>query len=278
MLVRMDTQVVLLTSCVVVIALIIFTIIFSITTVLLHNWTSIRSTKLVWRNKYPSFEELHALFDRGDIMLSTILIASTLQLSYPKLSKALQAHSTYKNDPWRRLIRTTAFIYIMIRANSSERQFVITWLRKLHGSIPLFAFETNVLVFATFAYGLVKTHEFLGNLTPEQVDGIVKGVMIMADKLDPRDKGRKVPSTMAEVEEYLRRELSFDTDGILKIHQETRKLSGLREDMKKQGIGKFLRMPFTSLKFLFLRRFVWTLSTDVLAQNNRSRNIFGRSL
>ena len=272
----MNSQFLLLTSCLLVLIVTAITIIFYFTTFFLRNWKDIKSTKPVWKNKYPSFEELHALFDRGDLMLSTVLIASSLQLSHPELSKALKAHSTYKSDFWRRIIRTTAFIYIMIRATSSERQAVLDWLRKMHRSIPLFVFETNLIVFATFAYGLVKTHEFLGNMTPEQVDGIVKGVMIMADKLDPKDKGRRVPSTMAEVEEYLGKELSFDVDELLKINKEGMKLTSIRKEMKKQGVGKFLRKPLASLKLLLFRRFVWKLSHNVLAQEGRSRGILGR--
>ena len=211
-------------------------------------------------------------------MLSTVFIASSLQLSHPELAKALKAHSTYMSDPWRRIIRTTSFIYIMIRASSSERQVVIKWLQKLHRAIPLFVFETNVLVFATFAYGLVKTHEFFGDLSPGQVDGIVKGVMSMADKLDPKDKGRSVPSTMVEVEEYLEMKLSFDADELLKIHMETRKLLSIRQEVSKQGASKFLRMPWTSMKFFFMRIFVLALTSKVLSREGRSQSNFGRLL
>ncbi|KAG8528329.1 uncharacterized protein KY384_007247 [Bacidia gigantensis] len=167
----------------------------------------------------------------------------------------------------------------MIRASSSERHAVILWLRNLHRAIPLFAFETNVFVFATFAYGLVKTHAFLGNVTPEQVDGIVKGVMIMADQLDAKDKGRRVPSTMAEVEEYLAKELSFDVDELLSMNKETKELTSIRKEMKKQGIGKFLRRPLSLLKFLILKNFVFILSGNVLAQEGtHGRSILGKPL
>ena len=268
---NMDLQLLLLTSCFLLISVATITVILYLITSLFRNREDIRSTNMVWKNKYPSFEELHALFDRGDLMLSTVLIASSLQLSHPKLARTLQAHSTFKTDPWRRIIRTTAFIYIMIRASSSERQVVITWLQKLHRPIPMFVFETNVLVFATFAWGLVKTHEFIGTMTPEQVDGIVKGVMSMANQLDPKDKGRKVPNTMAEVEEYLRKELSFNANDLLRTNKEIMQLCSMRKEMKKQGMSKFLRMPLTSLRFLFLRRFIWALSGNVLAGKPRGR-------
>ncbi|KAF3930085.1 hypothetical protein ABW19_dt0205276 [Dactylella cylindrospora] len=243
---------------------------FYLTTIVLQNWQNIKTTRLIWRNKYPSFEELHALFDRGDVMLSSIFIASTLQISHPEMSKALKVHSTYKSDAWRRIIRTMTFIYIMIRSNSAERQQVIQWLQTLHRSIPLFVFETNVMVFATFAYGLVKSHEFLGNVTPQEVDGIVKGVMNLADKLDPKDRGRKFPNTMEEVEAYLRSELPFDADELRKINIESSRLCSIPKEMRNQGFGKFLRQPLTSIRLLLLGRYVRMLSNNVLAPENQS--------
>ena len=273
----MDFKALLLTSCVLITALTSVIFISYLTSLILRLWRETRSAKPIWRNRYPSFEEFHALFDRGDIMFSTVIVAACLQLSHPRLSKAIKMHSTYKTDPWRRLIRTMAFIYIMIRATSSERQAVIAWLRRLHGSIPMFKFETNTVVFATFAWGLVRTHQFLGNTSPEQVDGIVKGVMAMADQLDPQDRGKKVPATMAEVERFLENELSFDPEELLKVNQEYVELSSLRHETKKHGVGKFLRRPLTSLRLFLFRRFAFDLSHDVLAQDcHRSRSNLGR--
>ncbi|KAH7006936.1 hypothetical protein EDB80DRAFT_518389, partial [Ilyonectria destructans] len=146
----MDSQLLLLNGGLLIIILSAAAIAYYVTTLLLRYWKDIKATTLVWRDKYPSFEKLHALFDRGDIMLSAVLVASSLQLSHPELSKVINAHSTYKTDPWRRLVRTVTFISIMIRSKSSERRQVINWLQKLHRPIPLFVFETNVIVFATF--------------------------------------------------------------------------------------------------------------------------------
>ena len=104
---NVDLHLLLLTSCVLLISVATIIVIFYFVTFLFQNWEDNRSTNVVWKSKHPSFEELHALFDRGDLMLSTVLIASSLQFSHPKLAKSLQAHSTYKTDPWRRIIRTT---------------------------------------------------------------------------------------------------------------------------------------------------------------------------
>ncbi|KAF3914269.1 hypothetical protein AA313_de0209043 [Arthrobotrys entomopaga] len=209
-------------------------------------------------------------------MLSAIFIASDLQLSHPEMAKVLKAHSTFKSDPWRRVIRTFTFIYIMIRSSSSERQQVIKWLQKLHRNIPVFVFETNVLVFATFAYGLAKSHEFLGHATPEDVDGIVKGVMSLADKLDPKDIGRKVPNTITEIEEYLNSQLPMDSDTAVRFNQINASLCSIRTEAKKQGYGKFLRQPVTTIKMMLLRMFVQHLSHNVLTQDLARKGPFQR--
>ncbi|KAK6529286.1 hypothetical protein TWF281_008463 [Arthrobotrys megalospora] len=158
------------------------------------------------------------------------------------------------------------FMFIMIRSNSTERRQVITWLQQLHRGIPLFVFENNVLVFATFAYALVRSHQYLGSVTEWEVEGIVRGVMSMADKLDPKDLGRRVPSTMAEVEEYLRRELSFDAEELKCISNENSKLISMWNEMQKQGRTKFLTRPHTSIQLLLLTRFARQLSNNVLAE------------
>lgn len=251
----------------------VISIIFYATTFAVRHWKELRSVTPIWRNKFPSFEEYHALFDRGDIMVSAIFIASTLQLSHPALSKVIKAHSTYRTDPWRRTVRTVAFIYIMIRSKSSERQQVIAWLQKLHGSIPLFVFETNLLVFATFAYGLVMSHQVLGNLTSVQADGIVSGVLSMADKLDPKDVGRPVPQTMVELEQYLQRELSFHADELAEIYTELCDLTSVRRGLKERGLGSFLTRPLASARLLLFQGLVRKLSSQVLASQDESQII-----
>ena len=272
----MNAQSLLIASCLIVMSTAILVTIIYLIRFHLREWEDFQSLKPIWRNKYPSFEELHALFDRGDVMLCTVLIASSLQLSHSGLAKTLKAHSTYQTDPARRMIRTTTFIYIMIRASLAERQAVVLWLQKLHRPISLFVFENNVLVLATFAYGLVKTHETLGGITPEQVDAIVKGIMSMADKLDPNDKGRPVPNTMAEVETYLQEWLSLDVDELLKISDETVRLSSVRKETGKQNMRHCLTMSLALAKVWLLKMFVRKISNSVLAQGSRSEAMIQR--
>ncbi|VUC31915.1 unnamed protein product [Clonostachys rosea] len=272
----MDPQVFLLAGCLLIFLLIVIVTISCSANSLVHHWKDIRSTKLVWRNKYPSFEELHSLFDRGDIMLASVLVASSLQLLHPTMSEVLHAHSTYKSNPWRRVIRTMAFIFIMIRSNSSERQQVISWLQKLHRPIPLFVFETNVLVFATFAYGLVKTHQALGDITPEQVDAVVKGVMSMADKLDPKDLGRKVPSTIEEVEEYLQSEILLDFEKAQEINKEFSRLWRIRSNLRKHGVGSYFWSTMPLIRLALVKHWASALSGTVLAPTGRKESLLGR--
>ncbi|KAF3125622.1 hypothetical protein TWF569_000732 [Orbilia oligospora] len=261
----MGSRIFVVTSCTLVL---LFCIFFFINKTR-HEWQRIRATRLIWRNTYPSVEELHALFDRGDIMLSSVFIASNLQLSHPELSKFLYAHSSYYTDPWRRIIRTMTFMFIMIRSNSKERKQVIEWLQKLHRGIPFFNFENNVLVFSTFAYGLAKSHQFLGSGTPMEIEGIVKSVMSMANKLDPKDLGRKVPNTMTEIEEYLQQQLPFDTERLKGLKEKDNELTKMRIELQKQGITRVLRSPRTSITLLLLTKFVQRLSDNVLMETYR---------
>ncbi|KAK6335222.1 hypothetical protein TWF718_010658 [Orbilia javanica] len=161
-----------------------------------------------------------------------------------------------------------AFMFIIIRSNSAERKQVIEWLRNLHRGIPLYDFENNVLVFATFAYGLAKCHEYLGSATSWEIEGIVKGIMNMADKLDPKDLGRKVPNTMADIEEYLRKELPFDTEKLEIIKREGTQVVSMWTEMRKRGFAEFLMRPRTSISLLLLTRFSRKLSDNVLAESS----------
>lgn len=142
----------------------------------------------------------------------------------------------------------------------------------------MFELDTNVLVFATFAYGFAKTHQLLGNTTPEQEDAIVKSVMAMANKLDPKDKGRKVPNTMTLVEKYLTQNLPFDAGEHSRILRETSRLCSLREDVRKQGAMVFLRMPWPTIRKLIFTQFVSTLSYYILAGETGGQNFFQRPL
>jgi len=234
------------------------------------EWRNFHPKKLIWRNKYVSFEEFHAAFDRGDIMFAATFVAATLQLSHPQISKVLQAHSTYKSDYWRRVVRTVAFIYIMVRSNSSERQQVIAWLQNLHRPIPLFKFEHNVIIFAPFAFALVNTHRFLRDVTQDEADAIVCGVMNLSDKLDPKDAGRDYPKTWREVERFLGETLPFDTAELSTIHSEGSDLGGIRKELKNQGIRRSLRKPLTLMRWVIFNLLVRRLSKRVLVGSSRN--------
>ncbi|KAH7198895.1 putative undecaprenyl diphosphate synthase-domain-containing protein [Fusarium flagelliforme] len=242
------------------------------------KWRNFYPKRLIWRNKYVSFEEFHAAFDRGDIMFAATLAAATLQLSHPKISKVLQAHSTYKSDYWRRVIRTVAFMYTIVRANSSERQQVIAWLQNLHRPVSIFTFENNVMIFATFAYALVNTHRFLRDVAEDEADAIASGVMSMADKLDPKDLGREYPKTMEDVEKFLEETLSFGKAELLTIHSESSELGGIWKEIKRQGVRRSLRKPFTLLRWGIFNLFVFRLSKRVLAGSPRNCNTIERGV
>ena len=228
------------------------------------HWRNFNPKKLIWKNKYVTFEEFHAAFDRGDIMFAATVVAATLQLSHPQISKVLRAHSTYKTDYWRRAVRTVAFVYIIVRSNSSERQQVIAWLQNLHRPIPLFKFENNVIIFATFAFALVNMHKALRHVTRDEADAIVSGVMNLSDKLDPNDHGRDYPKTMEEIETFLGETLPLDTAELLTIHSQNSELGGIWKEIKKQGIRRSLRKPFTLIRWAIFNLFIYRLSKKVL--------------
>ncbi|KAJ4129762.1 hypothetical protein NW768_006731 [Fusarium equiseti] len=234
-----------------------------------YQWRNFELKRLIWRNKYVSFEEFHAAFDRGDIMLAATFLAATLQLSHPQISKVLQAHSTYKSDYWRRVIRTVAFIYIIVRANSSERKRIIAWLQTLHRPVPLFKFEFNVIIFATFAFALVNTHRFLRDVAQDEADAIVCGVMNLTDKLDPKDLGREYPKTMIEVEQFLQETLPLDSAELLEIHLQTSEFAGIWKEVRKHGIRRSLRNPFALMRWGIFNMFVFRLSKKALASSSR---------
>ncbi|KAG6556175.1 hypothetical protein Mapa_002116 [Marchantia paleacea] len=182
--------------------------------------THISSGKgITWRNKYPSLEDLHALFDRGDVMVAAVLVASTLQLAHGDVAKVLEAHSMFKTDPWRRLVRTLTFISITVRANSAQRSQIVAWLNRLHGNIRLFEFETNTFVLATISYGLACAHQVLGCANDVELDVMVSAIMNMANKLNPEDRLKSVPTSLSAVEQFLSKQISFDPVQLQKLFE-----------------------------------------------------------
>jgi short-chain Z-isoprenyl diphosphate synthase len=107
----------------------------------------------------------------------------------------------------------------------------------------------------------------------EEADAIVCGVMNLADKLDPRDIGREYPKMMIEVEVFLQQTLPLDVDELLKINSEGLELVSVWKETKKQGIRRFLKTPFTSIRFILFNLFVFQLSKRVLAKPSQRNNI-----
>ncbi|KAG6548115.1 hypothetical protein Mapa_010395 [Marchantia paleacea] len=167
-----------------------------------------KSSGITWRNKYISFEDMHAFFDRGDAMMAGMLVATTLQFAHGEVAKVLETHSMYKIDPWRRMVRTLTFIHITVHANSAQRSQIVSWLNRLHANIRLFEFETNVFILATIAYGLAQGHQALGCLPDGEKDAIVSSIMNMANKLNADDRHKPMPTTFSAVEKYLSAQLN----------------------------------------------------------------------
>jgi tritrans,polycis-undecaprenyl-diphosphate synthase [geranylgeranyl-diphosphate specific] len=169
-----------------------------------------------------------------------------------------------------------AFVRFAIRANYSERQKIIAWLQKLHRPIPIIDLETNLMIFATIAYGLVRTHEFLGGMTPDRLNALTTSVMSMADKIDPEDKGRKRLSTISDVEEYLRNEFGMDPKKALDIFRVHTKLQNIQTEIRTLGFWRVLRKPFTTIQMLLFIAYVRRLSRNVLLQPYEDSGIIER--
>ncbi|CAM6095431.1 unnamed protein product [Calypogeia fissa] len=167
--------------------------------------------RFIWRKAYSSFEDMHALFDRGDALMAAVGVAITLQLSHEEVGNVLKAHSYVHANPMRRMIRTLTFILITVRSNSKERSQVVKWLHQLHRPIKLFELKTNVFILATIAYGLGRAHQVLGAVTDFEVDALVSSIMNMAKIVTPEEgQDMNMPTTLREVTDYLSKQIKFD--------------------------------------------------------------------
>lgn len=160
------------------------------------------------------------------------------------------------------------FMYFAIRSTNTERVQIITWLRRLHRNFPMFEFDTNALVFSTFAYGVVKAHQALGSMTPAQMDGVVKGVMSMADKLNKEDRGRPLPTTMPEVEAYLQERLPMDINEMLHL---TAHIFNLLDPWSGQSSSTSPTQFLASCKLWLFRSYTWKVCDKALLPNGTSK-------
>ncbi|CAM6103982.1 unnamed protein product [Calypogeia fissa] len=234
--------------------------------------TSEGGMKFIWRRKYPSFDEIHALFDRGDALMAAVDVATTLQLAHEEVAKVLNTHSTYRADPMRRLVRTMAFIRVAVRSNPDERSQVASWLHKLHRPITPFDFNTNVFILGTIAYGLGRAHQVLGGVTKFDVDALVSTIMNMGNMLTPIDhwQDMSVPTTLREVTDFLSKQIKLypaDLKELSVMHtQRTGSLQAIMSKKRSVSVRAALRpnisafmdcQPLTCLKlyiFVYLVR------------------------
>ncbi|CAM6112639.1 unnamed protein product [Calypogeia fissa] len=249
------------------------------------SFTSKGDMKFFWRRKYPSFEEMHALFDRGDALMAAVDVATTLQLAHEEVGKILNTHSTFRADPMRHLVRTMAFIRIAVRSIPEERSQVASWLHKLHRPTTPFDFNTNVFILATIAYGLGRAHQVLGGATEFEVEALVSTIMNMGKILTADDHGQdtSVPTTLKEVTDYLSNQIKFcpsDLKEVSVIH--TQQTGSLRAIISKKRSGSvegsltptsrafMFFQPLTCLKLYTFTYIVRDLTCAILASESPS--------
>ncbi|KAL3687542.1 hypothetical protein R1sor_013851 [Riccia sorocarpa] len=236
---------------------------------ILESYSSSEVEVFTWRSKFPSFENMHTFFDRGDAMLAAALMASSMQLSHEEVGGFLLAHSYFNTHPWRRVMRTLAFIRMTVRANSAERTQIIAWLNRIHSNIRLFKFETNAFMLATIAFSLAKAHQSLGCATDAELDALVSAIMDMTDKIDPKDHGKLVPSSLMEVETYLSTRITFKSPPLVKsfnyifghanVTKSSRKTSGISVSAQT-----LFRRPWAWIKLFLLRHLAGEICHSVL--------------
>ncbi|CAM6111066.1 unnamed protein product [Calypogeia fissa] len=239
--------------------------------------------RLIWRKDYPSFEDIHALFDRGDALMAAVDVATTLQLAHEEVAKVLDAHSYMKANAMRRLVRTLTFIRITVRSNAEERSQVVSWLHQLHRPIKLFEFKTNVFILATIAYGLGRAHQVLGGVTDYEVDALVSTIMNMAKILTPYEEGqdRTVPTTLREVTDYLSKQVKFAPSDLREFStMDGYVMESLGAPIRKKGgrpFGGALRpklqasmlfQPLSWLKFYIFVHLIRDLSNGIFASGS----------
>ncbi|KAL3687537.1 hypothetical protein R1sor_013846 [Riccia sorocarpa] len=222
-----------------------------------------------WRNKFPSVDNMHTFFDRGDAMLAAVLMAISMQLSNEEAGGFLLAHININKNLWRRLIRTLAFIRMTVRANSAERTQIIAWLNRIHSNISLFRFETNTFILATIAYALAKAHQSLGCAADVELDAVVSAIMSMADKINLEDRGKQVPSSLKEVEKYLSTQVTFQSPAMAKTFEYTLGLSHVTKSSSKTQetsitARTFFRRPWAWVKLFLLRQLAVEICYSVL--------------
>ncbi|CAM6122327.1 unnamed protein product [Calypogeia fissa] len=243
----------------------------------IKSFTSEGGMKFIWRRKYPTFEEIHALFDRGDALMAAVDVATTLQLAHAEVAKVLNTQSTYGVDPMRQLVRTMTFIRITVRSNPEERSQVVFWMHKLHWPITLFDFKTNVFILATIAYGMGRAHQVLGAVTEFEVDALVSTIMNMGKMLrSPSDQGQdiSVPTTLKEVTKYLSKQIKFcpsDLKELSVMHtQQTGSLRAIRSGSVGGALTPNIRafiffQPLTCLKLYIVKYLVKDLTYGIFA-------------
>ncbi|CAM6088982.1 unnamed protein product [Calypogeia fissa] len=238
--------------------------------------------RFIWRKAYSSFEDMHALFDRGDALMAAVVVAITLQLSHEEVAKVLEAHSYVKVNPMRRVIRTLTFILITVRSNSEERSQVVKWLHQLHRPIKLFELKTNVFILATIAYGLGRAHQVLGAVTDFEVDALVLSIMNMAKILTPEEgQDKNVPTTLREVTDYLSKQIKFAPSDLREFSTMNRYvMESIAAHITEKGgrkVGGALRpnlqasmffQPLSWLKFYTFMHLIRDLSSGIFASGS----------
>jgi uncharacterized protein (DUF2236 family) len=181
--------------------------------------------------------------------------ALLLQVAHPTVGSGVRDHSTFEQDPWGRLLRTTDYLFLLIYAGR-EAVNVGRRLREVHKQIKgtnpdgsrYHALEPEAYrwVHATLIEGGIKAHErFVGPLGRDEIERLYREYMPLGRLLGIR--GSELPPTWSDFLDYFR-----DVVHNQLVHHETvdRVLRALEQPSTPpqlppsiQRIWPLLRMP-----------------------------------
>jgi len=140
--------------------------------------------------------------------------ALLLQVAHPTVAAGVRDHSSYRTDPWGRLLRTVDFVNLLVYGSARDAAALGQGLRRMHAGIrgvdpagrPYRALEPTAYawVHASLADTIVRGTRFFGRrLDPQEEDRFWEEWRDLGLLLGVRD--RDLPATWRDYRAYLRR-------------------------------------------------------------------------
>jgi uncharacterized protein (DUF2236 family) len=149
--------------------------------------------------------------------------AVLLQVAHPLVAAGVVAHSDYRNDLWRRLVRTLRALYLIVYGTKQEAEDAAAVVRAVHAHVhgvtrqPLGRFpagtpysastpELMLWVHATLVQASLAAYErFVAELSPDERERYYQEMALVARLFGTPDS--VLPGSLAEFREYFAGEL-----------------------------------------------------------------------